>query len=303
MQVDKVKWVVTKNEDGTLLRDYLLKIRGISRRTLTAIKFDDGKLLVNNKEVNVRFKLAKNDQIEIVFPKEKRSELLVPENIPIDIVYEDEDVLVVNKPPNIATMPSRHHPNHTLANGIINYYNQQQIPFTVHTVTRLDRDTSGLMLIAKHRYSHSVLFQDQHQYKVKRRYLAIVSGIIQNKYGSITCPIDRDPESIIKRKVSLNGKKAITHYRVLDEQDTISLLEIRLETGRTHQIRVHFSHIDHPLIGDDLYGGDTSKICRQALHCHQLTFEHPLTKKVMHFDIPLAEDLKQAWGNIEYNKE
>ncbi|WP_058308127.1 RluA family pseudouridine synthase [Gracilibacillus massiliensis] len=290
-----MKWDVTKQHEGLLLREYLLKVIGISRRTLTAIKFDEGKLFVNERVVNVRYLLSENDQIKIVFPKEKRSPLLVAQNIPIDIVYEDEDVLVLNKAPFIASIPSRDHPSHTLANGIINYYDNHKIPYTVHIVTRLDRDTSGLMLIAKHRYSHSVLFRDQQQHKVNRGYLAIVSGNLDNECGTISNPIGRDTDSIITRKVSPHGQHAITHYQVREQLDGIALLEIHLETGRTHQIRVHFSSIGHPLIGDDLYGGDLKTLQRQSLHCHQLAFDHPLTKERMQFEIPLAKDLKQAW--------
>ncbi|SHM41293.1 RluA family pseudouridine synthase [Gracilibacillus kekensis] len=290
-----MKWDVTKQHEGLLLRDYLLKVIGISRRMLTAIKFDEGKLLVNNMEVNVRYRLMARDQIKIILPQETRSKLLVAENISIDIVYEDEHIIVINKPPFIATIPSRDHPSHTLANGIINYYDNHNIPYTVHIVTRLDRDTSGLMLIAKHRYSHSILFHDQQEHNVNRGYLAMVSGNLHNERGTITDPIARDPESIITRRVSQHGKRAITHYQVREQLDALALLEIHLETGRTHQIRVHFSSIGHPLIGDDLYGGSMETIQRQALHCHQLSFDHPIKKERMQFEIPLAKDLKQAW--------
>ncbi|MGP4041156.1 RluA family pseudouridine synthase [Gracilibacillus sp. D59] len=297
-----MKWKVNKQYDGLLLREYLLQVRGISRRILTAIKFEGGKLLVNNSNVTVRHQLSESDVVEVVFPPEKRSELLVPEPIPIDIVYEDDDVLVLNKAPHMATIPSYHHPSHTLANGIIYHYNQQHIPYTVHVVTRLDRDTSGLLLIAKHRYSHSILFQDQHNATVNRRYQAIVAGQLTEKKGVLAYPIDRAPNSIIERMVSSTGKKAVTHYQVKEELEDTSLVEIRLETGRTHQIRVHFSSIGHPLIGDSLYDGDTTKLQRQALHCHKLAFNHPLTKERMEFEIPLADDLEEVWQQCKLAK-
>ncbi|QGH35611.1 RluA family pseudouridine synthase [Gracilibacillus salitolerans] len=297
-----MKWKVSKQYDGLLLREYLLEVRGISRRILTAIKFEGGKLLVNNSNVTVRHPLSENDEVEVIFPPENRSELLVPEPIPIDIVYEDEDILVLNKAPHITTIPSSHHPSNTLANGIIHYYDQQQVPYTVHVVTRLDRDTSGLLLIAKHRYSHSILFQDQHECTVNRRYQAIVAGHLTEKKAVLDNPIDRAPDSIIERMVASTGKKAVTHYQVKDELKDISLVEIKLETGRTHQIRVHFSSIGHPLIGDSLYDGDTTKLKRQALHCHKLAFNHPLTKERMEFEIPLADDLEEVWQQFKLAK-
>ncbi len=300
--MDKLKWKVSKQYDGLLLREYLLEVRGISRRILTAIKFEGGKLLVNNSNVTVRHPLSENDEVEVIFPPENRSELLVPEPIPIDIVYEDEDILVLNKAPHIATIPSSHHPSNTLANGIIHYYDQQQVPYTVHVVTRLDRDTSGLLLIAKHRYSHSILFQDQHEGTVNRRYQAIVAGQLTEKKAVLDNPIDRAPDSIIERMVASTGKKAVTHYQVKDELKDISLVEIKLETGRTHQIRVHFSSIGHPLIGDSLYDGDTTNLKRQALHCHKLAFNHPLTKERMEFEIPLADDLEEVWQQFKLAK-
>ncbi|WP_337747831.1 RluA family pseudouridine synthase [Gracilibacillus saliphilus] len=300
--MDKLKWKVNKQYNGLLLREYLIQVRGISRRILTAIKFEGGKLLVNNNSVTVRHRLSENDLVEVVFPPEKRSKLLIPEPIPIDIIYEDDDVLVLNKSPYMATIPSFHHLSNTLANGIIYHYDQQQVPYTVHVVTRLDRDTSGLLLIAKHRYSHSILFQDQHEAKVNRRYQAIITGQLNEKKGVLDYPIDRAPDSIIKRVVAATGKRAITHYQVKEELEDISLVEIKLETGRTHQIRVHFSSIGHPLIGDSLYDGDTTKLKRQALHCHQLSFHHPLTKELMEFEISLADDLEEAWQRFKLAK-
>ncbi|UOQ86501.1 RluA family pseudouridine synthase [Gracilibacillus salinarum] len=294
-----MKWKVDQDYHELLLRDYLHQARGISRRTLTAVKFRGGKLLVNNQEVNVRHKLAEGDIVEVIFPPETRSELLKPEALPLDIVYEDDDVLVVNKPAYIATMPSYHHQQHTLSNRVIAHYDQKQLPYTVHVVTRLDRDTSGLLLIAKHRHSHSVLFQDQHEGTVNRRYQAIVSGKMEEKKGTLDLAIDRAPDSIIRRVVSPDGKRAITHYQVVEELDNVSLVEVRLETGRTHQIRVHFSAVGHPLIGDSLYQGDTTYLNRQALHCHRLGFYHPMTRERLQFEIPLADELEQTWKALK----
>src|SRR5699024_733971 len=151
-------------------------------------------------------RLQVTDLVEVIFPPDERSEHLVPEYIPLVIVYEDDDVLVLNKAPHLATLPSKHHPTHTLANAIIDHYNKLKLPYTVHVVTRLDRDTSGLILIAKHRYSHSILFHDQKMDKVRRRYLAIISGSMECKEGTLDYKIDRDPHSIIQRVVAPTGK-------------------------------------------------------------------------------------------------
>ncbi|KAB8139096.1 RluA family pseudouridine synthase [Gracilibacillus oryzae] len=286
-----MKWIIDKQHDKTLLREYLIDVRGFSKRTLATVKHQGGKILVNNEPKTVRYILSENDTVEVIFPPEKRSEYILPEPLPLDIIYEDDDVLVINKPPNMATIPSRHHPGRTLANAILYHYDQNQLPYTVHVVTRLDRDTSGLLLIAKHRYSHAIMFREQQSGKVNRTYQAIVSGIPQPKEGRINKPIARDPDSILKRMVDNAGQEAITNYRVMEVWKQYSLVEISLETGRTHQIRVHLTDMGHPLAGDRLYGGSLDHIGRQALHCTELAFYHPMTRKRMSFTLPLAEDL------------
>ncbi|WP_066187121.1 MULTISPECIES: RluA family pseudouridine synthase [Gracilibacillus] len=296
-----VKWKINQENKGLLLRDYLRSTRNISRRMLTDIKYNGGKLVVNDQEVTVRYLLKEGDQVEVTFPPEQRSRLLFARAIPFTIVFEDEDVLVINKPPFLPTVPSVYHPEGTLANGIIHHYDQQQIPYTVHVVTRLDRDTSGLLLVAKHRYSHSILFQQQQHNKVNRRYQAIISGHLLNDEGTISAAIARKPGSIIEREVAEEGQRAITHYSVIEKGTSISIVEMKMETGRTHQIRVHFSSVGHPLIGDSLYGGDTSFLKRQALHCTYLRFDHPVTQKKMTFELPIAEDMKAAWQYYQRN--
>ncbi|WP_163537061.1 RluA family pseudouridine synthase [Gracilibacillus sp. YIM 98692] len=287
-----MKWQVDKQHEQLLLRDYLSKVKGMSRRTLNAVKYDGGEILVNGIEVNVRYVLKEKDLVEVIFPPEKRSELVTPKYIPLNIVYEDSDILVLNKAAYMATIPSFHHLKNTLANGIIYHYNQQGLPYTVHVVTRLDRDTSGLLLIAKHRYSHSILMKDQKSGVVNRTYRALVSGHLQKKKGSIQLPIGRHPDSILERKIDPNGQEAITNYEVISEWEDYSLLSISLETGRTHQIRVHFTHLGHPLLGDKLYKGDRTQINRQALHCESISFYHPIKKDRMHFSVPLPEDME-----------
>lgn len=233
----------------------------------------------------------KNDVITITFPPEKKGSYMNPENKGLSIVYEDEDIIIINKPPGLVTMPSRLHPSGTLANRVLGYYQRKSIPYTVHVVTRLDRDTSGLILIAKHRYSHSLLASDQNKGKLIRRYKAIVEGDVEQREGIIDAPIRRKPGSIIERQVSETGQRAITHYKVEKEGAGHSLLAVELLTGRTHQIRVHFSSIHHPLAGDDLYGGSKKVIDRQALHCYEISFQHPLTKEPILIQLDMPQDM------------
>ncbi|MBM7586540.1 23S rRNA pseudouridine1911/1915/1917 synthase [Bacillus pakistanensis] len=292
MNLYLIKWTIKERDENKKIKHFLHE-NLISRRTLKAIKFDGGHIHVNGKEIDVRYPLKVGDLLEVAFPPEIKSEKIQGEVIPMDIVYEDRDVLVVNKPAGMNTIPSREHPEGSLANAIIGYYERNQVHSTVHIVTRLDRQTSGLLLVAKHRHVHHLFSLQQNDNIVKRRYEALVEGKLENEQGSIIAPIGRKLSSIIEREVRNDGRYACTHYKVLGEYDEFSHLSLELETGRTHQIRVHLSHIGHPLLGDDLYGGKMDRINRQALHCVQLSFYHPVCKKKMNFFCKLPEDIQQ----------
>lgn len=287
-----MNWTINKEHDGMNIRDYLKQVHGFSRRILIAVKKHTNGILVNGEPKTVRYLLREGDKLEVFFPKENKSEHMKAEPLELDIVYEDDAVIVINKSPNMATLPSRHHPNGTLANGLIYYYEQKQIDSTVHVVTRLDRETSGLLLIAKDRYSHSILAASQKEGKVSRKYLALVEGNVEEKKGTINAPIGREHDSIIKRTVREDGKRAVTHFKVLQRFEQYTLVEAELETGRTHQIRVHFSYIGHPLAGDDLYGASSTDFQRHALHCIKLGFTHPLTKEKKLIQGKLPNDMK-----------
>jgi 23S rRNA pseudouridine1911/1915/1917 synthase len=288
-----MQWQITQANKSILLRDFLRNEQGFSRRILKSLIYDGGKLLVNGREQNLRYALQIGDVVCVEFPNERKGTHMTPEEIPLDILYEDDSVLVINKQAGIATIPSFHHQTGTIANGVLYHYVKHNIPYTVHVVTRLDRDTSGLLLIAKHRYSHSILSAAQKQGKVKRKYYAIVEGNPAPRKGVIRANIGRKAESIIEREVREDGQHAVTHYQVKENNLNHALVAVQLETGRTHQIRVHFSFIGHPLAGDDLYGGSKGLITRQALHCFELGFEHPQTKEWMTFSVPLAKDMKK----------
>ena len=281
-------WVV---HEETTIKEFLKKQK-ISKAALTDIKFKGGKITVNDVEENVRYTLKKGDHLKIVFPLEKPSEGLVSEKIPLHIVYEDENLLVVQKPYGMNTIPSREHPTGSLANALMGYYQDKGIEATIHIVTRLDRDTSGLVLVAKHRYIHHLLSEQQKSGEVKRKYVAFAEGSLLAN-DTINQPIGRCADSIIKREVRIDGQYAVTHYKVLASYTTFSIVELTLETGRTHQIRVHLAHIGHPLLGDDLYGGSKELMNRQALHCYYLSFSHPVTNEQMEFSINLPEDMQK----------
>ncbi|ART75829.1 RNA pseudouridine synthase [Sutcliffiella horikoshii] len=285
-------------DEGKMLREFL-KERQISKAALIDIKFNGGALQVNGSAVTVRYLLHKGDTVEVFFPKEEPSEDLVAEEIPLDIVFEDEYVLVVNKPAGMASIPSREHRHGTLANAVLGYYHLKGICATIHIVTRLDRDTSGLMLIAKHRHAHHLFSLQQKEFGVKRRYEALVHGEMTGEAGSacgkVDAPIGRKDSSIIEREVRIDGQRAVTQYEVLRVGAGWSQLSLKLETGRTHQIRVHMAHIGYPLLGDTLYGGSLfGGMSRQALHSCELRFFHPVEERDMTFRCELPEDMKRV---------
>lgn len=271
-----------------ILRDFLRNKIGLSRGMVKVLKFDGGQILVNQELVTVRKVLTQGDQVKLIFPAEVRSPSLTPVPMSLDIVYEDDFLIILNKPANMTVIPSMSDQAPAIANGLISYYDQHQLDYTVHIVTRLDRDTTGLMLIAKQDYCHSLF----HRKPIERHYQALVQGILTDQAGTIDAPIGRKPGSIIERMVTEDGKRAVTHYQVADQIGTNSLVDIQLETGRTHQIRVHFAHLGHPLIGDNLYGGPNDNgFDRQALHCTYLAFKHPITNQHLEFRSAWPDDL------------
>ncbi|CAH2713462.1 hypothetical protein BACCIP111895_00598 [Neobacillus rhizosphaerae] len=288
----QMKWVIDDRNTEVLLREFLKK-NEISRTALTDIKFKGGLLLVNDEEVNVRYRLQNRDVVTVIFPPENPSEGVKGEDIPLTILYEDEFILVVNKPAGMNTIPSREHPAGSLANSLVGYYQRIGLQATSHIVTRLDRDTSGIVLIAKHRHVHHLFSMMQQSGQVKRTYEAIAGGSIVADSGTIEEPIGRKVDSIIEREVRSDGQSACTHYRVIERYPGFTYIELELETGRTHQIRVHLSFMGHPLLGDDLYGGVTTLIRRQALHCKKIEFIHPFLREIMIFTAPLPQEMRK----------
>ncbi|NMH69441.1 RluA family pseudouridine synthase [Bacillus sp. RO3] len=286
-----LNWVIPASYDGKLMREFLMA-QHISKRTLTAVKFDGGRITVNGKEENVRYPLNKGDILELRFPAEKGSESLVPEKVPLSILYEDNDILVVDKPSGMKSIPTKVEPTGSLANAIAGYYEEVRVSSAVHIVTRLDKDTSGLVLIAKHRHVHHLFSLQQKSREIQRMYEAFAEGQIDPFAGTIEEPIGRKEGSIIEREVRSEGRYALTHYRVEKQYPDFAHIELKLETGRTHQIRVHMAFIGHPLAGDDLYGGGLELLERQALHCKRLDFFHPIKKQFMRLEAAMPNDMK-----------
>ena len=287
------EWRYEKEQPQQL--KYFLKEIGISKGLLAKIKFQGGTIKVNDKRENVLFSLSDNDKVTIVIPAEGEHETVLLDETPIDIIYEDEHLLVVNKPAGISSIPAQYHPNGTMANRVKAYYKRQGYEDqVVHVVTRLDRDTSGLMLFARHGFAHAKLDVQLREKKFIKKYQALISGSLDDlkEHGWIDLPIARDYSSLLKRQVHVDGRSAQTEYWLEKRDSEIALVDIQLHTGRTHQIRVHFSEIGCALLGDEMYGGRMDLgIERQALHCYDLRFYHPFTQKLLEFKQPLAQDM------------
>ncbi len=259
-----------KNQSRTPLKvRTLLAEHGVTRTLLKQIKYHGGLVEVNGVERRVNENLDYGDEIRLVLPPEPGNDVISPSNIPLDILFEDDHFLVVNKPAKVASVPSHVYPTDSLSNRVKGYYLRQHYENQVtHIVTRLDRETSGVVIFAKHHLAHSVLDLQLKKHSLKKTYLAVAEGQIDSEHDVINLPIDRAPDSFVKRQVIPGGKPSVTEFWRIKQMRTATLLRIQLHTGRTHQIRVHFEAIGHPLIGDWLYGSTNNPwINRQALHC------------------------------------
>jgi 23S rRNA pseudouridine1911/1915/1917 synthase len=274
------------------IRDYMIDILNLSGR-FTRNAAMEKRIKVNGKVAKLNYKLATGDIILVQIEKEE-SQNIIPEDLSIEIMYEDEDLLVVNKRPFMVVHPTKSHPIGTLSNGIIYHFRQNNEACIVRLVSRLDRDTSGLIMVAKNQFAHMNLAKSMEENKIIKSYLAVVHGNIEPETGTIDLPIGRPSEDTIKRIVCEYGQRSITHYRRLESLKGGCLIELTLETGRTHQIRVHLSHIGNPIYGDSLYGiEDSDLINRQALHAYKLIIPHPRTGKELNLVSDLPQDIKK----------
>lgn len=288
-------YTITEKQQNMTIKQFL-ESQGYSRQNIVALKKLPESILVNRRWEYVSYLLQEGEELTVIMKEDSSSEKIIPVNLPLSIVYEDEDILVLNKPANMPIHPSLNHYENTLANGVAYYYACQNKPFIFRCINRLDRDTTGLTILAKNMLSAGILSEMISRREIKREYLALVDGIgISPTKGIINAPIARLEGSTIERCVDFEkGEHAVTHYEVLQEskENNLSFVNLCLETGRTHQIRVHMKYLGYPLIGDFLYHPENTKISRQALHAHRLTFLHPITKKSLCFTAPLPEDMK-----------
>jgi 23S rRNA pseudouridine1911/1915/1917 synthase len=292
-----LEYKITAQDNGVTISEYLKK-QGFSHAVIVQLKKIPESILLNGKWEYMGTRLNDGDCLFIHFEETDGSENIVATNLPLSICYEDEDILVVNKPADMPIHPSMNNYDNTLANAVCHYYQTQGIPYTFRCVNRLDRDTTGLTILAKHLISSAILNSEVSVRGISREYLAIVKGFTEDE-GTVNAPIGRKEGSTIERQIDvLHGETAITHYKRLAYQDGLSLISLKLETGRTHQIRVHMKSIGHPLIGDFLYNPDFTKINRQALHSYRLRFTHPVTKKPLVFTAPLPEDMQALFPEM-----
>ena len=295
----KLEYTITNEFDNKTIEQFL-KAHEFPHQAIVQLKKTEEGILLNGVWAYVTQKLSCGDILQLHLVEDETPSSIEPFFVPLPIVYEDEDLLVIDKPANMPIHPSMNHHEGTLANGLMHYFKEKNQFFTFRAVNRLDRDTSGLTLVAKHLLSGGILSRQISTKSIHRSYHAICNGLIPES-GTIDAPIARVADSTIERCVNYeNGERAVTHFNRLayDAQKDLSLVELHLETGRTHQIRVHLKHIGHPIIGDFLYNPDYRFCNRQALHSATLTFTHPITKKEMHFASPLPEDLKCIFPHI-----
>ncbi len=280
--------------------DSFLKAMEFPHQAIVQLKKTKEGILLNGSWAYVSQTLSLGDSLELYLKEDTEESSIEPLFVEIPIIYEDEDLLIINKPAHMPIHPSMNHHEGTLANGLMYYFKEQGQDFTFRCINRLDRDTSGLTIVAKHLLSGGILSREVSQRGISRTYRAIVSGLTEEA-GTIDAPIARVHDSTIERCVDFTqGEKAITHYKRIayhSEKD-LSLLELHLETGRTHQIRVHCKYIGHPIIGDFLYNSDYRFCKRQALHSAALEFVHPIKKEKMRFTSPLPGDLQAIFPNF-----
>ncbi|SHJ03681.1 23S rRNA pseudouridine1911/1915/1917 synthase [Dethiosulfatibacter aminovorans DSM 17477] len=291
--MDNDAMIIDVKEDGFRLRDYLEEKHGFSSKLLIKLEAN-GKIFLNGKVVKIKKRVFREDEIAVEFLDE--SDEYEKVNLPIDIIYEDDDFLVLNKKPFRVVHPTKRHQDDTTANAVSFYFDKNDIKRKVRFVNRLDMNTSGVLVIAKNPYVHNMISQDMRNDKVDKHYKAIVDGILEEKNGKIIEKIARIDDNI-RRVVHESGKDCTTVYSVIEEENGMSLIDIRLETGRTHQIRVHFEHLGAPVLGDELYGTRSELISRQALHCSRMVFKHPRTGKVLEMVAELPEDMKRIFNS------
>lgn len=298
------EYIVSQEEKGKRLDTYISSVDTDITRTSAQRLIEDGNILVNGKNAKVSYKIQENDKILVEIPEPKQIELKA-QNIPIEIIYEDSDIIVVNKPKGMVVHPANGNPDGTLVNAImaickdsLSGIGGEIRPGIVH---RIDKDTSGLLIVAKNDNAHVKMSEQIKNHEVKKTYIALVRGVFKENEATIDMPIGRSPSDRKKMAVNKNGKNAITHIKVLKRFDKYTLLQVNIETGRTHQIRVHLSHIGYPIVGDYTYsnGKNEFDVVGQCLHAQKLEFKHPITQKDMCLEAELPQYFKDILDKLK----
>lgn len=289
----KLEYIVNSTNYKTI-KEVLKSHFHISDRLLLKLKRAN-QIFLNEKPALVHALIHLNDRVSAQIDFQEKSKNILPTEMELNIVFEDETMLIINKPAGIPVHPSRAHFTDSLSNGIRYYFEKNQIQTKIRPVNRLDKDTSGLVIFAKNEYIQESLIRQMENHTFQKKYLAILSGTFDEtkKTGTIDANIARKEGSIIEREINPNGQSAITHYRLIENYETCCLVEFELKTGRTHQIRVHSKYLGHAILGDSLYGTTSKSITRQALHSYKISFFHPVTKGKLKFEIPIPEDMKK----------
>lgn len=298
------EYIVSQEEKGKRLDTYIPSVDTDITRTSAQRLIEDGNILVNGKNAKVSYKIQENDKISVEIPEPKQIELKA-QNIPIEIIYEDSDIIVVNKPKGMVVHPANGNPDGTLVNAImaickdsLSGIGGEIRPGIVH---RIDKDTSGLLIVAKNDNAHVKMSEQIKNHEVKKTYIALVRGVFKENEATIDMPIGRSTSDRKKMAVNKNGKNAITHIKVLKRFDKYTLLKVNIETGRTHQIRVHLSHIRYPIVGDYTYsnGKNEFDVIGQCLHAQKLEFKHPITQKDMCLEAELPQYFKDILDKLK----
>lgn len=308
---EPLTYVVPPHEDGIVLKTILRDRMKLSRKLLSRLKLTAEGITVNGERRYISVRVQAGDVVEIRM-EEEQSEDILPQDIPLDILHEDDQLLIVNKAAGMIVHPTHGHYTNTIANGVVHYWLERGEKVRFRPVHRLDRETSGVLAIAKNPYAHQHISAQMQAGTVEKTYMAIVHGALLHDSGTIDAPIDRDPESPHIRIVTPDGYRSVTHYETVERYgNAASLVRLRLETGRTHQIRVHMKHIGHPLMGDAMYGigaeeidrteantAEEHSLDRHALHAARLAFAHPGDGAPVSFEAPLPADMAGVIGRL-----
>ena len=293
----KLTYVVTNSDES--IKQILKNKFNMSDRFILKLKSSNS-IYINGVPVFINYKIQVNDILTIIENSKEDSSNIVPNsNIKLNILYEDDFLLIVDKPSNLPVHPSILHYEDSLSNAVKYYFDKIDLYKKIRPVNRLDKDTSGIVIFAKNEYIQECLVKQMKQNVFKKKYLAVLSGILEKDSGTISAPIARKNDSIIEREIREDGDLAISHFKVLERFNNMTLVEYTLETGRTHQLRVHSKYIGHPIVGDSLYGLQSPLISRQALHAYEVSFVHPINKEKMLIHSDLPDDIKKL---IDANK-